>query len=145
MEENKEEKKNRKIDNFAKYLEHKGITDNRATRECKLAQGLIGNTRKNGNYDLGYVSVRRILERYTDLSEKFLLTGEGPMLNTDRSLFPKTESAPVNNLCVHTNEEFDRMTKTIEDLTSKLDLCHKEISLLKDTIDFMKSLVKKND
>lgn len=139
-----EEKKRRKIDNFEEYLKFKGITENKATKDCKLAQGLLGNARKNELYDLGYVSIDRILKRYTDLSEKFLLYGEGPMiLNTPRDSESSNEKNDKSS-CMYSEEEYNRLQNEILELTTKLNVCNKEIELLKGTIEFMKNLVKHN-
>lgn len=135
-------KKKRKIDNFEEYLKFKGITENRATKECNLAQGLLGNARKKEVYDLGYVSVDRILKTYKDLSPKFLIHGEGPMIIEVQEDKEDKENHP--NLCSHTDEEFEILTKKITELTSELNVCNKEINLLKGTIEFMKNLVKGN-
>ena len=71
----------RKIDNFSKYMELKGLNDNRVTIECGLSQGLLGQAR-SGKSDLGAKTIDKILNTYQDLSRTYLLTGEGPMLNT---------------------------------------------------------------
>lgn len=71
----------RKIDNFSKYMELKGLNDNRVTIECGLSQGLLGQAR-SGKSDLGAKTIDKILNTYQDLSRTYLLTGEGPILNT---------------------------------------------------------------
>lgn len=43
----------RKIDRFLQYLDFKAITENRATIECGLSQGLLHQA-KSGKSDLGY-------------------------------------------------------------------------------------------
>lgn len=69
----------RKIDRFLQYLEYKGITENKATIECGLAQGLLHQA-KSGKSDLGAKTIDKILIKYQDLSREYLLTGEGEML-----------------------------------------------------------------
>lgn len=71
----------RKIDNFSKYMELRGLNDNRVTIECGLSQGLLGQAR-SGKSDLGAKTIDKILNTYQDLSRTYLLTGEGPILNT---------------------------------------------------------------
>ncbi len=70
----------RKIDRFSQYLKYKGITENKATVECGLSVGLIGQA-KRGKCDLGDKAVEKIVKKYQDLSRIWLLTGEGSMLN----------------------------------------------------------------
>ena len=69
----------RKVDRLLEYLEFKGITENRATTECQLSQGLIYQA-KSGKADLGARAIEKILATYTDLNRVWLLTGEGAML-----------------------------------------------------------------
>lgn len=71
----------RKIDRFLQYLDYKGITENKATIDCSLSKGLLGQA-KSGKSDLGNKAVEKILSFYQDLSKVWLLTGEGSMLNT---------------------------------------------------------------
>ena len=70
----------RKIDRFLVYLDYKGISENKATVECQLSQGLLYRA-KVGMSDIGNKAVEKILATYTDLSRVWLLTGEGSMLN----------------------------------------------------------------
>lgn len=69
----------RKIDRFLAYLEHKEISENKATVDCQLSQGLLYRA-KTGHADIGNKAVEKILSTYSDLSRVWLLTGEGSML-----------------------------------------------------------------
>lgn len=69
----------RKIDRFDKYMEAKGLNDNKVTNELSLSIGLLGKSRKE-NRDLSDKVVEQILNFYTDLNKVWLLTGEGEML-----------------------------------------------------------------
>lgn len=80
----------RKIDRFLQYLEYKGITENKATIECGLAQGLLHQA-KSGKSDLGAKTIDKILIKYQDLSREYLLTGEGEMLK------PKANETSIIN------------------------------------------------
>lgn len=72
----------RKIDRFLQYLDFKSITENRATIECGLSQGLLHQA-KSGKSDLGYKTIDKILDKYQDIDKDWLLTGEGEMLKSD--------------------------------------------------------------
>ena len=69
----------RKIDRFLQYLDYRGISENKATVECKLSQGLIHQA-KSGKSDLGIKTVDKIIDTYQDLDRNWLLTGNGEML-----------------------------------------------------------------
>ena len=79
----------RKIDRFLQYLEYKGITENKATVDCDLSKGLLGQA-KSGKSDLGNKTIEKVLSFYQDLSRVWLLTGAGNMLN-DSSLCENSE------------------------------------------------------
>lgn len=72
----------RKIERFLQYLDFKGVTENRATVECGLSQGLLHQA-KSGKSDLGYKTIDKILDKYQDINKVWLLTGEGEMLKSD--------------------------------------------------------------
>lgn len=71
----------RKIDRFDKYMEFKGLNDNKVTIELGLSVGVIGKSRKAGR-DLSSSVIERILNFYNDLNRIWLLTGEGEMLKS---------------------------------------------------------------
>ncbi len=85
----------RKIDRLLEYLEYKGITENRATIECGLSNGLIGQA-KRGKSDLGEKAAEKVLNKYHDLERVWLLTGEGPMLKESSTPTATTDSETVS-------------------------------------------------
>lgn len=87
------------IDRFIKYMDFKGLNDNRVTVDCGLSVGLIGKARK-GASDLGRNTIEKILRVYTDLNRDWLLTGKGNML--------KEELVSTNS--ENTNQQSDDMT-----------------------------------
>lgn len=72
----------RKIDRFLQYLEFNAISENKATIECGLSQGLIHQA-KSGKSDLGAKSIDKILIKYQNLNRDWLLTGRGEMLKSN--------------------------------------------------------------
>lgn len=88
----------KKIERFDKYMEVKGLNDNKVTNDLSLSVGLLGKSRKE-NRDLSDRVVEQILNFYTDLNKVWLLTGEGEMLK-DTTELPeelKSDSALVLN------------------------------------------------
>ena len=83
----------RKIERFLQYLEYKGITENKATVDCDLSKGLLGQA-KSGKSDLGNKTIEKVLSFYQDLSRVWLLTGTGNMLNDSSQLESTVEEKP---------------------------------------------------
>lgn len=74
-----------KIYRLSKYMENKGLSDYRVTKDCGLSIGLIGKAR-SGKTKLGLAAFEKILSNYPDLSRTWLFTGEGEMLNPTTEL-----------------------------------------------------------
>lgn len=69
----------KKIERFDKYMDFKGLNDNKVTNQLGLSKGTIGKSRGE-NRDLSDKVVEEILKFYTDLSRTWLLAGEGEMI-----------------------------------------------------------------
>lgn len=82
----------RKIERFDKYMEAKGLNDNKVTNELSLSVGLLGKSRKE-NRDLSDKVIEQILNFYTDLNKVWLLTGEGEMLQSGTHCAETTDVA----------------------------------------------------
>lgn len=84
----------KRIDRLIKYMEYKGLNDNRVTKECGLSQGLIGQARA-GKSDLSATTLEKILEKYQDINSEWLSYGYGEMLKEDENkAVSKTEMRP---------------------------------------------------
>lgn len=64
---------------LSKYMEYKGLTNYRVTKDCGISVGLL-NKARIGKTDLGRETIEKIVEKYTDLSRNWLLYGIGDML-----------------------------------------------------------------
>lgn len=114
----------RKVERFLEYLEFKGITENKATVDCQLSQGLIYQA-KSGKSDLGGRAVEKILAYYTDLNGVWLITGEGAMLKGQQKPKVPTEVKPAsdNRLIEYLQRKVAELEGKIEQLTDeKADL-----------------------
>lgn len=114
----------RKVERLLEYLEIKGITENKATVDCQLSQGLIYQA-KSGKSDLGSRAIEKILNTYKDLSRIWLLTGEGDMLVThDQPEVPaEPKPAAQNPLVEYLQKKIAELEGKIEKLTDeKADL-----------------------
>ena len=109
----------RTIDRFDVYMASVGLNDNKVTVQLGLAIGLIGKSRKPGR-DLSRSTIEKILNYYTDLNGKWLLTGEGSMLNIPEQETPVPEqTAPSNSL-------LDYLQRKIAELEGKIDKLNEE-------------------
>jgi hypothetical protein len=61
-----------------KYMNYKGLNDNKFSNETGIANGLLGKARKRGS--LSGKNISKLINTYTDLSADWLFTGQGPML-----------------------------------------------------------------
>lgn len=146
----------RKIDRLLQYLDYKGISENKATVDCRLSKGLIGQA-KSGKSDLGNKAIEKVLSFYQDLSRVWLLTGEGSMIVCSEEINqpqnpveekPQGGSAMVDTLLalvesqrkdIETLIEITKnKDKRIEELTQDVMELNNEINLLK--IDSMMQL-----
>lgn len=66
------------FDRLDKFIEYKGLNDNKITIETGISNGLIGKGRKRGS--ISQENISKILCTYPDLDANWLLTGQGPML-----------------------------------------------------------------
>jgi phage repressor protein C with HTH and peptisase S24 domain len=103
----------KKIERFDKYMEFKGLNDNKVTTQVGLSTGTIGKSRKP-NRDLSDKVVEQILNFYTDLNRAWLLAGEGEMLNPQPTA---TINAPNHGLIAvgnHTTNTYNTTTPATE-------------------------------
>lgn len=129
----------RRIDRLLRYLNSKGISENKATNECGLSKGLICQA-KSGKADIGNKAVEKILETYTDLSRVWLLTGEGSMLVDSHEEAPAPaqggqESAVVELLKEQNAElqaKVDALNQRIGELQALLKREREETAALAD-------------
>lgn len=118
----------RKIDRFLQYLDYKGISENKATVDCGLSKGLIGQA-KSGKADLGNKATEKVLNFYQDLSKVWLLTGEGSMIVCSEGI-----TQPQN----HVEENPQDVASTINRMLFLVESQRKDIQTLI-------SLVKEKD
>lgn len=71
-----------------KYMEYKGLNDNKLTVEAGISVGLIGKGRKRGG--LSQENIAKILYSYPDLNANWLFRGEGNMIIEDQ-IFSSSE------------------------------------------------------
>lgn len=138
----------RKVDRLLEYLEFKGITENRATVDCQLSQGLIYQA-KSGKADLGTKAVEKILANYTDLNGAWLITGEGEMLKFQTSQSSKgdnTIQVSGNNVDMRNINQSKGSTddaKRIKELEQRLAEALEDKKKLQDMVEKMQAQISK--
>lgn len=69
-------------------MEYKGLNDNKVTVEAGISNGLIGKARKRGS--LSQENISKLLQVYSDLDARWLMTGDGKMLIRRESYEPSS-------------------------------------------------------
>lgn len=85
-----------KYSRFKKYMEYKGLYDNKVARECNIAQSIFYQAKK-GKSDLGEKTLEKIFDKYKDLNRVWILTGEGSMITNEQKVTAKNVSGDINN------------------------------------------------
>mgnify|MGYP001781712270 CR=1 FL=1 len=111
------------ISRLYKYMEYAGLNENKVRVQCGLSQGAI-NTAKKRNKGLGYENIAKILYVYKDLDARWLLTGEGEMLNSERT---PSDSELIQFLKKQNNELLEK----IEQLNRELGYKERQIAEMK--------------
>lgn len=138
----------RKIDRFLEFLSYKGISENKATVDCQLAQGLLYRA-KTGKSDIGAKAIEKILAKYADLSSVWLLTGEGDMLKSDVSQSAKgdnTIQVSGNNVDMRNINQSKGNTddaKRVKELEERVAELTKDKERLQNLVDKMQAQIEK--
>lgn len=114
------------IERLDRYKEYAGLNDNQITVKSGLTIGIINSARKRRS-SLSGENIEKILNAFKDINARWLLTGEGEMLQNG------VNCAPV----------FDRLTVYLEkenkELKTENDMLHREIgSLERQVIELKK-------
>lgn len=70
------------IDRLDRYKEYAGLNDNQITIKSGLTVGVINSARKRGS-SLSGENIEKILMTFKDVNARWLLTGEGEMIQND--------------------------------------------------------------
>ena len=71
------------IDRLDAYARFRNLTDAEITRECSLAVGTLGKSRKPGK-DISRRVAAIFLDHYTDINRQWFMNGEGEMMRDNR-------------------------------------------------------------
>lgn len=116
------------IDRLDKYKEYAGLNDNQITIKSGLTVGIINSARKRGS-GLSGDNIEKILNVFKDINARWLLTGEGEMLQNE-----------VN--CTTNNESLTNyLEKENKELRTKNEQLNREIGVLEGQIIELKKRV----
>lgn len=129
----------RKVERFLQYLDSKGITENRATVECGLSQGLIHQA-KSGKSDIGYKSIEKILKTYQDINREWLLYGQGEMLSIGSI---EAHASGNSNVIIGSGKISTNDDVKLAVLKSENEMLRAQLDDRDRQIEFLKSLINK--
>lgn len=129
----------RKVERFLQYLDSKGITENRATVECGLSQGLIHQA-KSGKTDLGYKTIEKILKTYQDINREWLLYGQGEMLYMSGI---EAHATGNSNVVIGSGQISTNDDVQLAVLKSENEMLRAQLDDKDKQIEFLKSLINK--
>lgn len=119
------------FDRLDKYIEYKGLNDNKVTVQTGIPIGSLGKQRK-GSRGLSVQSIAKILYTYDDLNAEWLLTGKGSMLRDvqkSKSGCPEEENTSLIRELIEKNGELQQQ---IGKLIHENETLKKQIKKLKD-------------
>lgn len=70
------------ISRLDEYMRYAGLNDNKVTKEAGLNIGVLNKARKRDSA-ISADNIEKVLYTYRDINARWLITGEGEMLNTD--------------------------------------------------------------
>ena len=73
------------------YIKSKGLSQRRFESIVGLSNGYVNNISSG----IGAAKLAEISRHFPDLSHSWLLTGEGPMLNSEKTMLPETQQLPL--------------------------------------------------
>ena len=106
---------NEVINRLDMYIRTNGLNDHKVTVQCGLSIGALGNARKNGK-GISSRNIEKILSTYKDLNARWLLTGEGEMVEVEPS---QTDSGTIQLLKEHNRELIEKIEKLSRELGDK--------------------------
>lgn len=119
---------------------HFGLSIREFERECQLNRGNISNM----TGALGSDKIAKIITRFPEINAYWLLTGEGPMLNSVAEQSDVDQEMGIN---LHTMEpshqELIRLLKEeLQLLNEQIRLQQKQIGQFHEVMDWLKKLKK---
>lgn len=116
------------------FINHKGLSVNNFEKICSLSQGFVKNIGKT----IGTDSIGKILHKFPDLSQNWLINGYGEMIK------PEIELGEDGKPYIKKEEVKDR--RTVDELKNEIRVLNDRVGSLidqnKKLIDIIEKLTK---
>lgn len=112
------------FDRLDKYMNYKGLNDNKLTVLAQLSIGSLGKQRK-GSRGLSAESIAKILHVCSDLNADWLLTGVGEMLKKEQNSPESVDDGAIKIVLKRDEQlirENERLIMRVEELEKKLGI-----------------------
>lgn len=113
------------IERLDRYKEYAGLNDNQVTVKSGLTVGVINSARKRGS-SLSGDNIEKILNAFKDINARWLLTGEGEMLESDTIITPKSAGVvpvlDIINKMLDLQAELTRVKDENQELKERLGI-----------------------
>jgi len=111
-----------------KFLNYKGLNDNKITIQTGISNGLIGKARKRGS--LSQENISKILLTYPNLNANWLFTGEGKMEKSPNILAEEEKPYYGNS----DDKKIKQMEKALEEKEKYIKVLEENNNLLKEKL-----------
>lgn len=112
------------FDRLDKFMDYCNLNDNKLTVETGIANGIIGKGRKRGSLSLK--NIAKIICKYSNLNARWLITGEGEMLNQNELPIQSNGTISIyKELLAEKEKKIEELNREIGRLQAKIE-SHKE-------------------
>lgn len=119
------------IDRLDRYKEYAGLNDNQITIKSGLTVGIINSARKRGS-SLSGENIEKILRVFKDVNARWLLTGEGEMIQNDG--FFASSNSNNDSLTIYLEKENKELKVKNEELNREIGKLEGQVIELKKRV-----------
>lgn len=105
-------------------MNHRNLNDNKISIEAGIANGIIGKARKRGS--LSQSNIAKIIKTYPQLNARWLLTGQGEMLNKPNFKYDIDQVELLKEIIIEKENKIDDLNREIGKLQMLIDILKKK-------------------